>query len=168
VTSRARRPPGPWAGPSALGRLLRRRGLTLAVAESCTGGMLGERLTSVPGSSAYFAGGVIAYSNALKRKPLGVGAMTLARRGAVSRECALEMAEGIRRLAKTSLGLSITGIAGPGGGSKAKPVGLVYVGLARRQGAGRAWELRLSGTRELIRQKAVAQALRLLLARLRN
>lgn len=113
-----------------VGRLLRERGLTLAVAESCTGGLIGHRLTDVPGSSAYLLLGVIAYSNAAKEQQLGVRAETLQAHGAVSEATAAEMAEGVRRAAGASLGLATTGIAGPGGGSGEKPVGTVCVGLA--------------------------------------
>lgn len=151
---------------SAVGRLLLRQGLTLALAESCTGGLLGARLTEVPGSSAYFRGGVVAYANSLKTGLLGVRPATLDREGAVSGPCAAEMAEGVRRLAKASLGLSITGIAGPGGASREKPVGLVFFGLAGRGPAPEVRELRLAGGRETIRQRAASAALDWLLRRL--
>jgi nicotinamide-nucleotide amidase len=118
-----------------LGRLLRERGLTLAVAESCTGGLVGHRITQVAGSSHYFAGGVISYSNRAKETLLGVRRETLARYGAVSAETAREMAQGARRALQTDLGLAVTGIAGPGGGTPEKPVGLVYVGLATADAA---------------------------------
>ncbi len=113
-----------------VGERLRARGMTLAVAESCTGGLLGSRITDVPGSSDYFAGGVIAYSNRAKESVLGVPADLLARHGAVSREVALAMARGARRLLGADVALSTTGIAGPTGGTPEKPVGLVYVALA--------------------------------------
>jgi nicotinamide-nucleotide amidase len=115
---------------SAVGELLRRRHLTLAVAESCTGGLIGHRVTDVPGSSEYFLLGIVAYSNDAKRNLLGVAPETLASRGAVSTEVAEEMARGVRRAAGADLGLSTTGIAGPGGGSPGKPVGTVCIGLA--------------------------------------
>ncbi len=108
--------------------------MTLAVAESCTGGLLGMRLTEVPGSSDYFRGGVIAYSNAVKERVLGVPGEVLAQKGAVSPECARAMAEGVRRLLGADLALAITGIAGPGGGTPEKPVGLVYIALAHPKG----------------------------------
>jgi nicotinamide-nucleotide amidase len=113
-----------------VGRLLRERGLTLAVAESCTGGRIGDWVTNVAGSSAYFLLGVATYSNEAKEKVIGVRAGTLAAHGAVSTQTAEEMAMGVRRLAGADLGLSTTGIAGPGGGSPEKPVGTVCVGLA--------------------------------------
>jgi nicotinamide-nucleotide amidase len=113
-----------------VGELLTQRGLTIAVAESCTGGLLGHRLTNIPGSSVYVKGGVIAYSNEIKQQSLGVGADTLATRGAVSEEAAVEMATGVRRALRSDLGLAITGIAGPDGGTADKPVGTVCFALA--------------------------------------
>ncbi len=112
------------------GRLLRDRGLTVALAESCTGGLVGHRLTQVAGSSRYFERGLVVYSNAAKQALLGVPEALLARYGAVSGECAEAMARGVRHEAGTDLGLSVTGIAGPEGGTPAKPVGTVFVGLA--------------------------------------
>lgn len=114
--------------------LLTEKKMTLATAESCTGGLLAKRLTDVPGSSGYMDRGAITYSNKSKEEMLGVPAKTLKDYGAVSKETAQEMAEGIRRSAKTNLGISITGIAGPTGGTIAKPVGLVFIGLATPDG----------------------------------
>ena len=119
----------------SVGRMLRDRGLTLAVAESCTGGLICHRLTQVPGCSGYFLGGAIAYSNAVKIALLGVAAKTLARDGAVSRRTAREMARGARRAFEADAAVAVTGIAGPGGGSKAKPVGLVYLPFTSRRRA---------------------------------
>jgi nicotinamide-nucleotide amidase len=116
--------------PVVVGRLLAARGLSLALAESCTGGLVGHQLTDVPGSSAYLDRGFVAYSNAAKQALLGVPAELLARHGAVSAECAEAMARGARAQAGTDLGLAVTGIAGPSGGTPAKPVGLVFVGVA--------------------------------------
>ncbi len=113
-----------------VGRLLAKQGLTIAVAESCTGGFIAHRLTNVPGSSAYFMGGVVAYANEVKEGVLGVSGETLAAYGAVSEECAREMARGARRLLGTDVAISSTGIAGPTGGTPQKPVGVVYVALA--------------------------------------
>jgi PncC family amidohydrolase len=113
-----------------VGELLSRRGWTLAVAESCTGGLLGHLITNVSGSSAYFQGGVISYSNEAKEELLGVPHETLVEHGAVSKETALAMARGARRLLGVDVALSVTGIAGPTGGTEEKPVGLVYVALA--------------------------------------
>ncbi len=114
---------------SAIGRLLLRRGWKLALAESCTGGLMAHRITNIPGSSAYYLGGVNSYSNALKTGLLGVTQATLQAHGAVSPETAQAMAAGIRRVTGAEVGLSATGIAGPDGGSSDKPVGLVYLGL---------------------------------------
>ena len=113
-----------------VGRLLRERGLTLAVAESCTGGLIGHRITDVPGSSAYYLLGVVTYSNEAKERVLGVPARTLAAHGAVSTETAEAMAAGVRRLSGADLGVSTTGIAGPGGATPGKPVGTVCVAVA--------------------------------------
>lgn len=117
---------------SVVGELLRVQGLTLSVAESCTGGLLGHRLTDVPGSSDYFIGGVVAYSYDAKERVLRVRHGTLYDYGAVSEQTALEMARGVRRLFLTDVALSVTGIAGPGGGTPDKPVGLVYIALSAR------------------------------------
>ena len=115
---------------AALGRMLSERSLTIAAAESCTGGLLLHRLTNTPGASAYVAGGVVAYADAVKRSVLGVAADALLTHGAVSQEVALQMAAGVRASLGASIGVSITGIAGPGGGSEDKPVGAVWVGYA--------------------------------------
>jgi PncC family amidohydrolase len=114
----------------SIGELLRSRALRLATAESCTGGLIGHRLTDIPGSSDYFLGGVIAYANAVKIKALGVNAQTLEEHGAVSRETVLEMASGVRQALASDIGLAVSGIAGPGGGTTEKPVGLVWIGLS--------------------------------------
>lgn len=113
-----------------VGRLLAEQGLTIAVAESCTGGLIAHRLTNVPGSSAYFIGGVVAYANEVKEQVLGVSGETLSACGAISEETVREMARGARRLFDTDVAISATGIAGPTGGTPDKPVGLVYVALA--------------------------------------
>ena len=113
-----------------VGELLRARGLTVSVAELCTGGLLGDCLTDVPGSSDYFLGGVLSYSNDAKHRLLGVSDETLATHGAVSAVCAREMAQGVRRLLHSDVGISVTGIAGPGGGTDGKPKGLTYLCLA--------------------------------------
>lgn len=133
--------------PAAVGRLLRQSGATLSVAESCTGGLLGKLITDTPGSSEFFVGGVIAYSNELKNRLLGVPREIISSYGAVSEQCAQAMAYGVRRVTGATIGLSITGIAGPDGGTPEKPVGLIYIGLSNaektivaenRYGAGRA------------------------------
>jgi len=112
-----------------IGETLRKRGLKLAVAESCTGGLVGSKITDVPGASSYFLGGVIAYSNDIKMNILGVKRETLENFGAVSKECAKEMAIGVSDLFKADVAIATTGIAGPTGGSKDKPVGLVYIAI---------------------------------------
>ncbi|HWP65116.1 MAG TPA: competence/damage-inducible protein A [Candidatus Limnocylindria bacterium] len=116
------------------GRALLERKLTVAVAESCTGGLIGHRITEVPGSSAWFRGGVVVYADDLKQRLIGVRAETLARHGAVSEETAAEMAVGVRRALGADLGVAVTGIAGPDGGTPEKPVGTVCFGLARAEG----------------------------------
>jgi len=117
-----------------VGHLLRKRGLKLVLAESCTGGLLGSRITDVPGSSEYFLGGVVAYAYEAKVDLLGVSWDTLNTRGAVSRETVLEMARGIRSSMKAHIAVSVSGIAGPGGGTPEKPVGTTWIGLATEEG----------------------------------
>lgn len=113
-----------------IGHLLLKSKLTLATAESCTGGLIGHRLTEVPGSSEYFLGGIIAYSNEIKVRVLGVKPETLNRHGAVSAETAGEMVRGVRRVLGADVAVSVTGIAGPGGGTADKPIGLTYIAVA--------------------------------------
>jgi nicotinamide-nucleotide amidase len=149
-----------------VGELLRLRGKTLSVAESCTGGLLAERITAVPGSSDYFRGGIVAYSNAVKESLLGVSGEALARHGAVSEEVAREMAEGARRRLDCDYALAVTGIAGPGGGSEEKPVGTAWVALGEAGAATESRGLRLFGDREMIRSGAAASALEMLRRRL--
>lgn len=139
-----------------------RSGLRMAVAESCTGGLLGAALTGIPGSSAYFLGGVISYDNAVKVELLGVDMALLATHGAVSEATALAMATGVITLLNADLALSITGIAGPGGGSHEKPVGTVWIGLADAAGA-RARHFHFEGSRADVRIRSVAAALEWLL-----
>lgn len=145
-----------------VGRELAKRGLLLAVAESCTGGLIGHRLTQVAGSSAYVDRGAVCYSNRAKTEMLGVPADLIARRGAVSQEVAAAMACGIRERANVSVGLSVTGIAGPGGGTEAKPVGLVYIGLDGGIGQPIIQEFRFHGDRNVIKQRSSQAALDLL------
>lgn len=141
-----------------VGALLKQRRLTLSVAESCTGGMIGAKVTNVPGSSEYFERGAVVYSNLAKTEMIGVPKELIERRGAVSGEVAAAMAQGIRKAARTDLGLAVTGIAGPGGGTEKKPVGLVYLALASAQGVKTA-EHRFPGNRQQIRSRAAQTAL---------
>jgi PncC family amidohydrolase len=140
---------------------LQARKLTLAVAESCTGGMLGAALTSVSGSSAYFMGGVIAYADAVKTRELGVAPEVLRADGAVSEPAARQMACGVRARFATDIGLAITGIAGPGGGTQTKPVGTVYVAAALESGT-QARACRFSGGRAAVREQSCNAVLTLL------
>jgi PncC family amidohydrolase len=116
------------------GRLLRERGLSLATAESCTGGLIGHLLTEIPGSSDYYQGGLISYSNALKQSELGVDLATLEHHGSVSAQTCIAMAQGARERYGTDVALAVTGIAGPGGDTPGKPVGLTYVAVADAAG----------------------------------
>jgi len=145
--------------------LCRRRGLTIGVAESCTGGLLGERLTAISGSSDVFRGGVIAYHNEVKAELLGVDESTIAEHGAVSEQVALEMAAGVRRASRTNIGLSITGVAGPTGGTAAKPVGTVWI-AADIDGAAKTALHHVWGDRDEIRQRAAQWTMELLRLRL--
>ena len=141
-----------------IGRLLRKSGRSIAVAESCTAGSIGSALTRVPGSSEYFHGGVLCYSNELKSDLCEVPRGLLERHGAVSAEVAEALARGVRRVARSSVGLAVTGIAGPGGGSEQKPVGLVYFGLADEE---RCIHMRriFAGDRDTVRDLATMFAL---------
>ncbi len=147
---------------STVGLRLKKKRLTVAVAESCTGGMLGARLTTVPGSSAWFQGGVIAYDDSVKTRLLGVSAALIRKHGAVSAECAEAMARGARKAAGADIGVSITGVAGPGGGTKAKPVGLVHISVYGPGAALRARRHDIHGPREAVRARAAGAALALL------
>ena len=146
---------------SVVGELLRGAGETLSVAESCTGGGLGQMLTEISGSSDYFWGGVISYDNSVKERLLGVNSEDLAKHGAVSSIVAEQMAAGVRDRLSTSWGVSITGIAGPGGGTETKPVGLVYIGLAGSHGKVESFEYRFGAARgrSLIRHVSACSAL---------
>ncbi len=150
-----------------IGEFLRRRGLTLAVAESCTGGLLADRITNIPGASEYFLGGVIAYANAVKRDLLGVPPETLERHGAVSRETVLAMARGVRRLLSADVALSVSGVAGPGGGTAEKPVGTTWIALATPEDA-RAQRFRWRGDRLANKSASAEAALQMLLEYLRS
>jgi PncC family amidohydrolase len=136
--------------------------ITVATAESLTGGNVSARITAISGSSAYFLGGIVAYSNAAKASLLGVSEETLATRGAVSAECVREMAEGARRAFGTDLAVATTGIAGPGGATGRKPVGLVYIGLAGPDGV-TSEEFRFPGGRAVVTDASTEAALLMLL-----
>jgi competence/damage-inducible protein CinA-like protein len=150
-----------------VGMYLVMKQLTVAVAESCTGGLLSERLTETPGSSNFFLGGVVCYSNELKRRLAGVPAELIERHGAVSKPVAQALAEGVRRLAVSSIGIGITGIAGPGGGSPEKPVGLVFIALADAKGT-TIREFRFPGNRQRVRFWASQAALEMIRRRVRT
>ena len=141
-----------------VGYYLQMRNASLAVAESCTGGLLAERITSIHGSSRYFLGGAVVYSNELKTEFAGVPASLIAKHGAVSREVAAAMAEGIRKRCKATFGVGITGVAGPSGGTEEKPVGLVYHALAHADGT-QVEERKFPGDRKRIRWFATQLAL---------
>jgi PncC family amidohydrolase len=143
------------------GELLRREGLRLAVAESCTGGLVGHRLTNVPGSSTYYMGSVTAYAYEAKVRLLGVRWGTLEKYGAVSKETVLEMACGVRRALAADIGVSVSGIAGPGGSTPDKPVGLVWIGLSAA-GVDEAWKFIWPGDRLAVKEQSAEAALRLL------
>jgi nicotinamide-nucleotide amidase len=139
-------------------RLLLSLNMTIAVAESCTGGLICHRLTNVSGSSDYLERGVVAYSNLSKIQLLGVSDQVISTHGAVSEECVRAMATGVRRLAGTDLGLSVSGIAGPTGGTPEKPVGTVYMALNYNEDV-RCWNYLFEGSRGEIKEKAAEEAL---------
>lgn len=134
------------------------RGLTLATAESCTGGLMGKRITDVPGASACYLGGVVSYQNEVKENLLGVRHETLVTKGAVSEETACQMAEGVRKALGADIGISTTGVAGPGGGTTEKPVGLIYVGISTKNKTWAVRILRPRQSRESLRRLASSTA----------
>ena len=141
-----------------IGDLLRERGWTLSIAESCTGGLVCDRITDVPGSSDCFMGGMINYSNKSKAKHLGISQDYIRKYGAVSPQVAKRMAQGVRKTFNTTFGLSTTGVAGPTGGTKRSPLGRVFIGLAARR---KVWvkKLDLKGRRREIKRKATEKGL---------
>ena len=149
------------ATEETVGRLLAERGLTIACAESCTGGLLTGRLTDIPGSSAYVKGAVVSYTDEVKAGVLGVRQSTLDAHTAVSEPVAREMAEGVRRLLHTDIGVSVTGLAGPAG-APGQPVGLVYIGVATPDGT-TVGENRFGGDRAAVRRQACQRALAMVL-----
>ena len=139
-------------------KLLRESGLTLSLAESCSGGLIAKLITDIPGSSAYFCEGVVTYSNQAKMRLLGVSPELLADFGAVSAECAMAMAAGIQHASGSALGLAVTGIAGPDGGSPDKPVGTVFISLAAPEGC-RVRRFQFAGNRDNVRTQTARAAL---------
>ena len=142
-----------------LGRVLQLGRLTVASAESCTGGWIGKRITDVPGSSAWFERGFVTYSNLAKAELLGVDSDTLATHGAVSREVVLEMVAGARARSRADLAVAVTGVAGPGGGTDDKPVGSVWIAWQRRGDVARVERRQFSGDRDNVRRATVQAAL---------
>lgn len=147
---------------SRIGRLLTAKALTVAAAESCTGGLLSHVLTGVSGSSQYFVGGVVAYSNQIKEMILGVNPNTLLQHGAVSEQTACEMAAGIREKFGTDIGLSTTGIAGPTGGTPTKPLGLVWIGFSTQENT-HAIKCHFKGGRTGVKTSTVEKVLTILM-----
>jgi PncC family amidohydrolase len=145
-----------------LGPLFKEKKLTLAAVESCTGGLISKMITEIPGSSAYFKGSLTAYSNEIKLNVLGVNKKTLASFGAISRECALEMAVRAKKIFKTDFAVSTTGIAGPSGATAKKPIGLVYFGLAAPKKT-KIYKRMFKGERKHIQRQAANFALNLIL-----
>ena len=142
----------------ATGDLLREKGWTVSIAESCTGGLVCDRITDVPGSSDYFEGGMVNYSNESKAKHLGIRLDDIRKYGAVSPQVAEKMAQGVRKAFNTTFGLSTTGVAGPTGGTKRSPIGRVFIGVAK---GNRTWvkKLDLKGKRREIKEEATEKAL---------
>lgn len=139
--------------------LLKEKGLTVAFAESCTGGLLTKTITDVPGASSVLPGGVCSYSNDIKNRVLGVDAAILRRHGAVSEPVAIRMARGVKKLMESSIGVGTTGIAGPASDDTAKPVGLVYISIALPGGRYVCYEHHFEGDRDAIRNQTAAAAL---------
>jgi PncC family amidohydrolase len=150
-----------------IGDLLRKKGWTLSIAESCTGGLVCDRITDVPGSSDYFVGGMVNYSNESKARHLGIPVDHIRKHGAVSSEVARKMAQGVRKTFHTTFGLSTTGVAGPTGGTKRSPVGRVFIGIAK---GNRTWvkKLDLKGNRREIKEKATEKALQFSYGKMAN
>lgn len=151
-----------------LGEILQQRGATISTAESCTGGLIAHRLTNIAGSSAYLIGGIVAYSNQVKQQVLGVQEQTLIDYGAVSEQTAGEMARGARAFLKTDYAVSVTGIAGPGGGTGEKPVGLTYIGFAGPAGLLEVERHIWTGDREENKEASAEAALQLAIRMLQS
>ncbi|MFZ5857451.1 MAG: CinA family protein [Chloroflexota bacterium] len=150
-----------------IGQLLRARGLKLATAESCTGGLIADRITDVPGSSEYFLGGFVSYAYEAKVACLGVSWDTLQKHGAVSRETVLEMARGARKALGADIAISVSGIAGPGGGLPEKPVGTTWIGLVTPEGES-AEVFYWKGDRRMNKEESAQQALKMVIEYLEN
>ncbi len=150
-----------------VGKELNSRGLTISCAESCTGGLLSARLTAIPGSSAYVMGGVVSYCNQVKEKQLGVSHHDLETVGSVSEMVARQMAEGVQRQLGTDIGVGITGIAGPGGATEDKPLGLVYIAVSGHQGTTVTRNV-FTGDRQQVRWQSTEKALSMVLEQLQN
>lgn len=150
-----------------LGELLLQHGLWLAAAESCTGGLIGHLITNVAGSSTYYLGGVTAYANEAKVRLLGVSPHTLEQNGAVSEETVIEMARGIRKAMGADIGISVSGIAGPTGGTPDKPVGTVWIGLSSTRGE-YARHFLWKGDRLAVKEQSAQAALKMLVEHLQN
>jgi len=148
-----------------IGNHLREKGWTLSIAESCTGGLICDRITNVSGSSDYFMGGMVTYSNESKAEHLGIPSAIIKRYGAVSSQVARKMAQGVRKAFNTTFGLSTTGVAGPTGGTKRSPIGRVFIGFTNGK---KAWvrKLDLKGNRREIKKKATDEALQFFYERL--
>jgi nicotinamide-nucleotide amidase len=147
-----------------VGRALKRRGLMLATAESCTGGWIAEAVTMVPGSSEWFERGFVTYTNIAKREMLGVGEATLERRGAVSEEVVQEMVSGALARSHAEVAVAVSGVAGPAGGTPEKPVGMVCIAWGAKDGVPHAETRHFPGDREAVRRQAVEHALKGVLA----
>jgi nicotinamide-nucleotide amidase len=149
----------------AIGNLLRKKGWTLSIAESCTGGLICDRITDVSGSSDYFMGGMVTYSNESKAEHLGIPSAIIKRHGAVSSQVARRMAQGVRKAFHTTFGLSTTGVAGPTGGTKRSPIGRIFIGISDGK---KTWVKRedLKGSRREIKKKAAEKALQFFYERL--
>jgi PncC family amidohydrolase len=150
-----------------LGDLLRARGWRLAIAESCTGGLVGHRITNIPGSSTYYMGSITAYAYEAKVRLLGVQWTSLENYGAVSKQVVIEMARGVRRALAADIGMSVSGIAGPGGGTADKPVGLTYFGLSTANDE-LAWQIIWKGNRLANKEQSAEHTLKLLVEYLRR
>jgi len=146
-----------------IGRLLREKGWSIAIAESCSGGLISHRLTNVAGASNYFERAIVAYSNKAKTEVLGVSSEIIQRHGAVSEETALAMAEGVRNGSKVDIGLAVTGIAGPSGGTEEKPVGTVFIALSSSEGDMICKRFSFRGNRLEIKDQSSQKALEILL-----